>query len=77
MNDSRMTFAPVATLERGWRSALSKLVEETDRHLLVAVPYITTEGSRVVVEKLSSRLRSCGQLQLLTDLSPACLRRVT
>jgi phosphatidylserine/phosphatidylglycerophosphate/cardiolipin synthase-like enzyme len=66
-----MSFAPVATLERGWHVSLSQLVEQTEQHLLVAAPFITTEGSRLVVDKLSSRLRSGGRLQLLTDLSPA------
>jgi hypothetical protein len=65
-----MTYAPVATLERGWHIALSELVEQTEQHLLVAAPFITTEGSRLVVEKLSPRLRTGGKLQLLTDLSP-------
>jgi hypothetical protein len=66
-----MSFAPIATLERGWHVALSQLVEQTEQHLLVAAPFITTEGSRLVVDKLSPRLRSTGRLQLLTDLSPA------
>jgi hypothetical protein len=66
-----MSYAPVATLERGWHLALSKLVEQTHEHLLVAAPFIASDGTRLIVEKLSPRLRSGGQLKLLTDLSPA------
>src|SRR5688500_9106614 len=66
-----MTYAPIATLERGWHVALSPLVEQTEQHLLVAAPFITKERSSLVVEKLSPRLRTGGKLQLLTDLSPS------
>jgi hypothetical protein len=66
-----MTPVPVALLERGWHAALSQLVEQTEEHLLVAAPFITNEGRRLVVDKLSPNVRAAGRLHLLTDLSPA------
>jgi hypothetical protein len=66
-----MTSVSVATLERGWHVALSQLVEQTEEHLLVAAPFITNEGSRFVMDKLPTPVRSTGRLHLLTDLSPA------
>jgi HKD family nuclease len=70
MDHRCMSARLIATLERGWHNALSELVEQTEEHLLVAAPFITTEGTTLVAKKLSPRVRSTGRLHLLTDLSP-------
>ena len=57
-------------LDRSWYAALSQLVAQTDNQLLIAAPYITSEGSRLVLDKLSSEIRINGHIQVLTDLSP-------
>jgi hypothetical protein len=64
-------MAPLATLERGWHRSLGELVEQATAGLLVAAPFITAEGSRMLVEKLSPTIKATGRLHLLTDLNPA------
>ncbi len=64
-------MAPFATLERGWHKSLGELVEQASSTLLVAAPFISGEGSRVLVERLSPTIKATGRLHLLTDLNPA------
>ncbi len=64
-------MAPFATLERGWHKSLGELVEGATSALLVAAPFISSEGSRVLVDRLSPTIRASGRLHLLTDLCPA------
>jgi hypothetical protein len=71
MVDSRMTPIQFELLDRAWHIALSQLVEQTENDLLIAAPFITDAGSRLVLDRLPANVRSNGQLHVLTDLSPA------
>lgn len=66
-----MKHVHLALLERGWHSALAQLVAESTKYVLVAAPYITGEGSRVILNSLPTNVCRTGQLYLLTDLSPS------
>lgn len=58
-------------VERSWQKSLTDLVQEARSSLLVAAPFISGEGSRVFVDRMSPPMKSAGRLQVLTDLNPA------
>src|SRR4051794_11936179 len=66
-----MTPIRFELLDRAWHKALCDLVAQTEKYLFIAAPFITNEGSRLVLDQLPANVRSNGELHVLTDLSPA------
>lgn len=58
-------------LHRGWREALVDLVACTRNELVIAAPFITDAGTRLIEDNLSSTVKANGKLEMITDLSPA------
>jgi len=61
----------IRPLHRGWKDALIDLIDSAQRELVVAAPFITAEGTKVVADHLSAAVRERGRLEMVTDLSPA------
>jgi hypothetical protein len=64
-------MSQVNTIDRGWIRSLSELIDSASSTLLVAAPFISSEGSRRLIDRLSPVIKATGQLHLLTDLNPA------
>lgn len=60
----------VNPLHRGWHESLGTLIREANSTILIVAPFISQEGSRFVLDRLSSQMKEGGQLRVLTDLSP-------
>ncbi len=63
----------IRPLHRGWRHALIELIDSAQRELVIAAPYITADGTKVVSDHLSASVRQQGRLEVVTDLSPGHL----
>lgn len=61
---------PVTVLQRRWKDDLATLVRNVKHDLLVSSPYITRVGVDCITDNLSPKVRSTGQIRILTDLSP-------
>ena len=55
---------------RGWNDSLGELIRGSDRELLIASPYVSSDGVGFVARNLPESMRRSGRLVLLTDLSP-------
>lgn len=53
-----------------WKEALGELIRESRDDLIVAAPYITSDGVRFLCSNASPELCEVGRINVLTDLSP-------
>jgi phosphatidylserine/phosphatidylglycerophosphate/cardiolipin synthase-like enzyme len=60
----------VSVLQRNWQSHLAKLLHSAERGILISSPYVTRQGVAFITENISSSVRTAGELNILTDLSP-------
>lgn len=65
-----MCIPNLALLGRGWRSELQSLLNSANTSLLIASPYITEVGTRLVIDSVRPGIHEKCNLLILTDLSP-------
>jgi HKD family nuclease len=57
-------------LQRSWRVPLAHHIRSAAADILIASPYVTREGTKLIESSIGEKFRKSGKLTLITDLSP-------
>lgn len=63
----------IRLLKGGWSTSLSELLGSADTEIVISSPFVSYDGARFVLDRVSPLFRENGSLIFVTNLSPANL----